>query len=60
VTQSRILTSPQLTDRNTPERLNTVSPQTFDQITSTGQSLLVELPPHSFVTIALDLRTEPT
>ena len=58
VTQARILTSPQLTDRNTPERLNTVSPQTFDQVTHTGQSLLVELPPHSFVTVALDLRTD--
>jgi Alpha-L-arabinofuranosidase C-terminal domain len=44
VAQAPILTSPQLTDRNTPEQLDTVSPQTFDQVTHTGQSLLVELP----------------
>jgi alpha-N-arabinofuranosidase len=58
VAEARILTSLQLTDRNTPERLNTVSPQPFDQVTHTGQSLRVELPPHSFVTVALNLGTE--
>jgi alpha-N-arabinofuranosidase len=57
VAQARILSSPQLTDRNTPERWDTVSPQTLDQVTCTGQSLLLELPPHSFVTVALDVGT---
>ena len=58
VAQARILTAVQLTDCNTPERLNTVSPQPFVQVIRNGQSLLVELPPHSFVTVALNLGTE--
>jgi alpha-L-arabinofuranosidase len=58
VVKARILTSPQLTDHNTPDRSDTVSPQTFDQLSQKGRSMPVDVPWHSFVTVALDLAEE--
>jgi len=56
--RARILTAPTLQAHNTPEAPDAVSVRDYDVTsdeTAFGTGLRVELPPHSYVTVALEL-----
>jgi alpha-N-arabinofuranosidase len=53
VTEARILPAPRLQDHNSRMRPAAMAPHTFDGVTQSGQTLLVELPTHALVTIEL-------
>ncbi|MCG6566653.1 alpha-N-arabinofuranosidase [Tessaracoccus sp. ZS01] len=55
---ARILTAESLNGHNTPEAPAAVSPRSFDGIQPCQGGLSVELPPHSYVTVALELDDE--
>ncbi|MGI4893850.1 MAG: alpha-N-arabinofuranosidase [Janthinobacterium lividum] len=52
---ARILTAPSLQTHNTPDDPSAVTPTTFDGARQDGQTLVVELPAHSFATVELTL-----
>lgn len=52
---ARILTAPALADHNTASDPATVEPREFDGVQRRGETLVVDLPAHSFVTVSLDL-----
>ncbi len=53
VFRSRILHAPHLQDHNSTEQPDAVSPQPFDGVTRSGDTLAVALPAHSFATVEL-------
>jgi alpha-N-arabinofuranosidase len=55
--EARILNADRLQDLNTFDQPETVVPQPFDGVTRADRRLRVELPPHSFATIRLQLTT---
>ncbi|GAB3168445.1 alpha-L-arabinofuranosidase C-terminal domain-containing protein [Myceligenerans halotolerans] len=54
-TGARILTAPALQSHNTPDAPSAVAPAPFDGVREHPRGLLVELPPHSYVTTELRL-----
>jgi alpha-N-arabinofuranosidase len=50
--QGRLLTAPALQTHNTANEPHAVSPVAFDGFSATDSGLVVELPPHSFVTLS--------
>ena len=54
VGRARILTAAQLADHNTAEQPDRVTPQEFEEVKRSRETLTIEVPAHSFVTVELD------
>jgi alpha-L-arabinofuranosidase len=55
VTQARVLNAPRLQDYNSFSQPAAVTPQTLDTVKRSDETLLVELPAHSFATVELQI-----
>ena len=54
VGRARVLTADQLADHNTAERPGAVAPRDLDEVKQSGDTLTIQLPAHSFVTVELE------
>ena len=54
VGRTRILTAAQLADHNAAERPDLVTPQTLEEVKRSKETLTIEVPAHSFVTVELE------
>jgi alpha-N-arabinofuranosidase len=54
VGRARILTAAQLADHNTAEVPDLVTPQEFEEVKRSRDTVTIELPAHSFVTVDLE------
>jgi alpha-N-arabinofuranosidase len=52
--RARILNAAQLADRNTAERPDLVTPQGLEEVKRSNETLTIEVPAHSFVTVELE------
>ena len=52
--RARVLTADQLSDFNTAQRPGMVSPRDLDEVKESGDTLVLQLPAHSFVTVELE------
>ena len=52
--RARVLTADQLSDFNTAQRPGMVSPRDLDEVKESGNTLVLQLPAHSFVTVELE------
>jgi len=50
----RVLTAAQLADHNTAEQPALVAPQDLEEVKRSGETLTIQLPAHSFVTVELE------
>ena len=50
----RVLTAARLADHNTAEQPALVAPQDLEEVKRSGETLTIQLPAHSFVTVELD------
>jgi alpha-L-arabinofuranosidase len=50
----RVLTAAQLADHNTAEQPDLVAPQDVEEVKRSGQTLTIQLPAQSFVTVELE------
>jgi alpha-L-arabinofuranosidase len=54
VGRARVLTADQLADHNTAERSGSVAPRDLDEVKQSGNTLTIQVPAHSFVTVELE------
>jgi alpha-L-arabinofuranosidase len=54
VGRARVLTADQLADYNTAQRPDAVAPQDLDEVKRSGDTLTIQVPAHSFVTVELE------
>jgi alpha-N-arabinofuranosidase len=54
VGRTRVLTADQLADYNTADRPAAVAPQVLDEVKRSADTLTIQVPAHSFVTVELD------
>jgi alpha-N-arabinofuranosidase len=54
VERARVLTAGELADHNTSERPGLVTPADLDDVKQSGETLTIQLPAHSFVTVELE------
>jgi alpha-N-arabinofuranosidase len=54
VGRARVLTANQLADYNSAERPGAVAPRDLDEIKQSGDTLTIQVPAHSFVTVELE------
>ena len=54
VGRARVLMAEVLADRNTGDQPDAVAPRELDEVKRSGDTLTIQLPPHSFVTVELE------
>ncbi len=54
VGRARVLTADQLADYNTAERPRAVAPRSLDDVKRSGDTVTIQVPAHSFVTVELE------